>query len=42
MTRQRQIINASRMGEHGLRLIGTTDIDGNGTLHEVADVDPIV
>ena len=25
-----------------MRLIGTTDIDGNGTSHEVADVDPIV
>jgi len=30
------------MGDHALRLIGTTDIDGNGTRHEVADVDPIV
>jgi redox-sensitive bicupin YhaK (pirin superfamily) len=30
------------MGERALRLIGTTDIDGNGTSHEVADVDPIV
>ena len=28
MTRLRQIINASKLGEHGLRLIGTTDIDG--------------
>jgi hypothetical protein len=30
------------MGDHALRLIGTTDIDGNGTCHAVADVDPIV
>lgn len=42
MTRLRQIINASKLGEHGLRLIGTTDIDGNGTTHEITDVDPIV
>jgi len=42
MTRLRQIINASNLGEHGLRLIGTTDINGNGTTHEIADVDPIV
>ncbi|MGI9318672.1 MAG: pirin-like C-terminal cupin domain-containing protein, partial [bacterium] len=42
MTRHRQIIEASKLGGHGLRLIGTTDIDGNGTPHEVADVDPIV
>ena len=42
MTRQRRIVNASKLGEHGLRMIGTTDIDGNGTSHEVADVDPIV
>ena len=42
MTRRRQIIDATKMGGHGLRLIGTTDIDGNGTHHEVADVDPIV
>lgn len=42
MTRSRQIVNASKLGEHGLRLIGTTDIDGNGTTHEIADVDPIV
>jgi redox-sensitive bicupin YhaK (pirin superfamily) len=42
MTRLRQIINASKLGEHGLRLIGTTDIDGKGTTHEIADVDPIV
>lgn len=40
--RDHQIINATKMGEHALRLIGTTDIDGNGTRHEVADVDPIV
>ncbi|MGB5706299.1 MAG: pirin-like C-terminal cupin domain-containing protein [Arenicellales bacterium] len=42
MTRQRKIVDASKMGGHGLRLIGTTDIDGNGTPHEIADVDPIV
>jgi len=42
MTRLPQIINASKLGEHGLRLIGTTDIDGKGTTHEIADVDPIV
>ena len=42
MTRSRQIIDATKLGEHGLRLIGTTDIDGEGTAHEVADVDPIV
>jgi hypothetical protein len=42
MTRNSQIINASKMGAHGLRLMGTTDIDGKGTKHEVADVDPIV
>jgi len=41
MTRLRRIISASKLGEHGLRLIGTTDIDGKGT-HEIADVDPIV
>jgi redox-sensitive bicupin YhaK (pirin superfamily) len=42
MTRNSQIINASKMGAHGLRLIGTTDIDGKGTKHEIADVDPII
>ncbi len=42
MTRLRRIVNASKLGEHGLRLIGTTDIDGKGTTHEIADVDPIV
>ena len=42
MSRAHQIINATRMGDHALRLIGTTDIDGNGTSHEIADVDPIV
>ena len=42
MSKHRQIVNASKLGEHGLRLIGTTDIDGNGTAHEIADVDPIV
>ena len=42
MARAHQIITATKMGDHALRLIGTTDIDGNGTSHEVADVDPIV
>jgi len=42
MTRHHQIVDASKMGGHGLRLIGTTDIDGKGTQHEIADVDPIV
>ena len=42
MARTHQIINSTKMGDHALRLIGTTDIDGNGTSHEVADVDPIV
>lgn len=42
MARAHQIINPPRMGDHALRLIGTTDIDGKGTSHEVADVDPIV
>jgi len=42
MARLRRIVNASKLGEHGLRLIGTTDIDGKGTTHEIADVDPIV
>ena len=42
MARAHQIINATKMGDHALRLIGTTDIDGNGTSHEVADVDPLV
>jgi redox-sensitive bicupin YhaK (pirin superfamily) len=42
MTRFHQIVNATKLGEHGLRLIGTTDIDGKGTAHEIADVDPIV
>lgn len=42
MARLRKIVNASKLGEHGLRLIGTTDIDGKGTEHEIADVDPIV
>ena len=42
MSQNRQIINASKLGEIGLRLIGTTDIDGNGTSHEVSDVDPIL
>ena len=42
MARAHQIITATKMGDHALRLIGTTDIDGNGTKHEVADVDPIV
>jgi len=42
MASAHRIIKATRMGDHALRLIGTTDIDGNGTSHEVADVDPIV
>jgi redox-sensitive bicupin YhaK (pirin superfamily) len=42
MTRPNLIINATMMGDHALRLIGTTDIDGNGTHHEVEAVDPIV
>ncbi len=42
MSRAHSIINATKMGDHALRLIGTTDIDGSGTSHEVADVDPIV
>jgi redox-sensitive bicupin YhaK (pirin superfamily) len=42
MASAHRIINATRMGDHALRLIGTTDIDGNGTNHEVADVDPLV
>jgi len=42
MARAHQVINATMMGDHALRLIGTTDIDGNGTNHEVSDVDPIV
>ena len=41
MARAHQIITATKMGDHALRLIGTTDIDGNGTSHEIADVDPI-
>ncbi len=42
MSHAHQVINATKMGDHALRLIGTTDIDGNGTSHEIADVDPIV
>jgi redox-sensitive bicupin YhaK (pirin superfamily) len=42
MNRPRQTIDATKLGEHGLRLIGTTDIDGKGTAHEIASVDPIV
>lgn len=42
MVRAPRIINATKMGDHALRSIGTTDIDGNGTRHEVADVDPIL
>ena len=42
MASAHRIIKATRMGDHALRLIGTTDIDGNGTSHEVADIDPIV
>lgn len=37
-----RIVSASKLGDVGLRLIGTTDIDGNGTPHEVDQVDPIV
>jgi len=39
---EREIVNPTKMGTVALRLIGTTDIDGNGTSHEIADVDPIV
>ena len=42
MARAHQIINATKMGDHALRLIGTTDIDGNGTSHDIAEVDPLV
>lgn len=42
MSRLAKVTNASKLGEVGLRLIGTTDIDGNGTSHEVEQVDPIV
>lgn len=42
MPRSHQIVDATKLGEHGLRLIGTTDIDGKGTAHEIASVDPIV
>lgn len=42
MSRISKVINASKLGDVGLRLIGTTDIDGNGTPHEVDQVDPIV
>ncbi len=42
MSRPAQIVNASKLGDFGLRLIGTTDIDGNGTHHDVEQVDPMV
>ncbi len=42
MKQARRIINPSRLGPVGYRLIGTTDVDGNGTAHEVAAVDPLV
>ncbi len=42
MTGPRQIVNPTKMGGDHLRLIGTTDIDGKGTEHEIAEVDPIV
>lgn len=42
MKQSRSIVNPSRLGAVGYRLIGTTDVDGNGTAHEVADVDPLV
>ncbi len=42
MAHGHKIVTPTKMGDHALRLIGTTDIDGKGTSHEVADVDPIV
>ena len=42
MSRAHQVVQATKMGDHALRLIGTTDIDGNGTSHEIADLDPII
>ncbi|MEM9304547.1 MAG: hypothetical protein AAGE01_20715, partial [Pseudomonadota bacterium] len=42
MPRSARIIAPSKLGDLGLRLIGTTDIDGNGTQHAVDQVDPIV
>lgn len=42
MTKLRKIVNPTKFGGDHLRLIGTTDIDGKGTEHEIADVDPIV
>ena len=37
MARVPRIINATKMGDHALRLIGTTDIDGNGRPDLVVD-----
>ncbi len=42
MKQARRIVNPTKLGSVGYRLIGTTDIDGNGTAHEIADVDPLV
>lgn len=42
MNQHLKIVNATKLGNIGLRLIGTTDIDGQGTAHEIAQVDPIV
>ena len=42
MKQHHKIVAPTKMGPVALRLIGTTDIDGNGTAHEIADVDPIV
>ncbi|MEM1112095.1 MAG: pirin-like C-terminal cupin domain-containing protein [Pseudomonadota bacterium] len=42
MARARRVIDATKMGDHALRLIGSTDIDGKGTHHEIAAIDPIV
>ncbi len=42
MARPAQIVSASMLGDIGLRLIGTTDIDGKGTPHPIPQVDPIV
>ncbi len=42
MRKERRVIDPSRLGDIGLRLIGTTDIDGNGTEHAIAHVDPLV
>ena len=42
MAKNPKIIDASPLGGIGLRLIGTTDLAGQGTSHEIAQVDPIV